>query len=130
MIIPIATQFNLLLYSFLAGILTGIMFDMYRLIRGFENPGKIVTALEDILFWILAALIVFIFLLYFDYAYVGIYVYGWITLGTLLYIKFISKYFIVIQQKIFKNTFKTMRIGKNFMIYPFKLIIYGIKSKK
>ena len=58
-------QFSIILYAMLAGILTGAMFDLYRIIRG-SNVNKIVIAIEDILFWILAAMAVFTFLLYTD----------------------------------------------------------------
>ena len=61
-------QFSIILYAMLAGILTGAMFDLYRIIRG-SNVNKIVIAIEDILFWILAAMAVFAFLLYTNYAF-------------------------------------------------------------
>lgn len=67
MLIPIQTQINMILYSILAGILTGLLFDIYRIIRGFENPNKVLTFIEDILFWIFAALLVFIFALHWIY---------------------------------------------------------------
>ena len=37
-------QFSIILYAMLAGILTGAMFDLYRIIRG-SNVNKIVIAI-------------------------------------------------------------------------------------
>ena len=56
-------QFQIVIYSLLAGVLTGILFDAYRLIRG-RCSIKIVVLVEDILFWGLCTLVVFTFLLY------------------------------------------------------------------
>ena len=72
--LTLEVQFNIVLYSILSGILTGILFDLYNIIRGVKVP-KIIVFIEDILFWILAAIIVFTFLLYTSYAFLGPYVY-------------------------------------------------------
>ena len=61
-------QFSIILYALLAGILTGLMFDLYRIIRGSKVP-KVIIVVEDILFWGLAAMVVFAFLLYTNYAF-------------------------------------------------------------
>ncbi|WP_446715271.1 spore cortex biosynthesis protein YabQ [Caloramator sp. Dgby_cultured_2] len=34
----------------LCGIFVGLLFDIYRVIRGFKTPNKILTAISDILF--------------------------------------------------------------------------------
>lgn len=129
MLISMTIQIKLVFFSIFAGIITGILFDIYRVLRGFENPKKILTFLEDILFWIFASLIVFIFLLLTNYAYMGIYVYMYIALGIYIYIKLISKIFIKIQYRIIKIGGKIFRITKNTLMYPFDLVLYKIKSK-
>ncbi len=129
MIISINTQVNLIFYSILAGILTGFLFDIYRIIRGFENPDVIITFIEDILFWLFAGILVFIFLLYTSYLYMGGYLYLYIAMGLYIYLKFASKYLLKIQYKLIKIVSKTFRIMKNLMIYPFELIVYKIINK-
>ena len=88
---PLSTdiQFNIILYALLAGILTGLMFDLYRIIRGSKVP-KFIVVIEDILFWVLSAMIVFTFLLYTNYAFLGAYVYVFMIISLALYMKFIS----------------------------------------
>ena len=49
-------QFSIILYALLAGILTGLMFDLYRIIRG-SKVQKLIIVIEDMLFWVLAAMI-------------------------------------------------------------------------
>ena len=48
--LPLNIQFDIVIYTLLAGILTGILFDAYRLIRGYKIP-KLIVVVEDLLFW-------------------------------------------------------------------------------
>ena len=129
MLISISTQIKLVFFSIFAGVITGMLFDIYRLLRDFESPKKVLTFFEDTLFWIFSSLVVFVFLLLTNYAYMGIYVYMYIALGIYLYIKCISKMVIKIQHRIMKVGGKTFRITKNTLIYPFDLVFYKIKAK-
>lgn len=129
MIISLQNQFNLIIHSILAGIITGVLFDTYRIIRGFENPNRIITFIEDILFWLFSGLLVFIFLVYTTYVYVGVYLYLYIALGLYIYLKFFSKYFIKIQHSVFKLIYSVVRITINMLLYPIELIFYRIIDK-
>lgn len=121
-------QFNIIAYAFLAGLLIGIMFDLYRIIRGSCVP-KLIIIIEDILFWILAAMIVFTFLLYTNYAFLGVYVYLFMLISLFLYIKVFSNICIKFELTIINMLIKLFRvIFKNF-IYPFKIIFYNIIGK-
>jgi len=129
MVISISQQFMLVIFSIIAGIITGILFDSYRLIRGVSNINKIITFIEDTLFWIFTSVVVFVFLVYENYAYIGMYVYMWIAIGVYLYIKAISKFYVSSQYKIFKALGKILRVTKNLILYPFQFIIYSFKRK-
>ena len=126
--LPIHIQFNIIIYAFLSGILIGSMFDLYRIIRGQKVP-KIIVIFEDMLFWILVSMIVFTFLLYTNYAFLGFYVYLFMIIALFIYIKIISPIFIKIEISILIFISKIFRIiFKNF-IYPFKFIFYRITGK-
>lgn len=129
MLISIGTQFNVIIYNILAGMLTGILFDLYRLIRGFENPDRIITLIEDILFWTFTGLVVFIFLSYTGYIYMSINLYIYIALGIIIYLKLISKYFLKMQYKIIKSLSRTIRIIGRLLIYPLELMFFKIVKK-
>ena len=120
MLLNTGIQFSIIMYAILAGILTGAMFDLYRIIRG-SNVNKVIIAIEDILFWILAAMIVFAFLLYTNYAFLGAYVYIFMILSLALYIRFELK-LVNILAKVFRVIFK-------HLIYPFKVIFHNIIGK-
>ncbi|HBJ2612948.1 TPA: spore cortex biosynthesis protein YabQ [Clostridium botulinum] len=130
MVISISKQLGLLIFSFLSGLITGVFFDIYRSIRVDKNLSPIIKIIEDILFWCLAAIAIFIFLLYNNCAFIGIYVYLWIAIGLYIYIFFISKYLNPIFIYVVQNINKFFRIAINIIVYPFKILIYKIKSNK
>lgn len=127
--LPINIQFSNIVYSFLSGLLTGGMFDLYRIIRGSKIP-KPILVIEDILFSILAAMIVFTFLLYTDYAFLGAYVYIFMILAIFIYMKFISPTFISIERSIFDIISKVVRILLKNISYGAKLIFSFITGKR
>ncbi|MBE6048735.1 MAG: spore cortex biosynthesis protein YabQ [Clostridium sp.] len=122
-------QFDIIFYSLLAGLLTGTFFDAYRVIRGF-NLNKIVMWVEDLLFWILCAGIIFVFLLYVNYAFLGLYVYMFICLSLFIYFKLISNKVIKTEQIIKSELLKVIRILLKNILYPFKIILEKMAEKK
>lgn len=127
--LSINIQFSIIVYSFLSGLLTGGMFDLYRIIRGNKIP-KSILVIEDILFSILAAMIVFTFLLYTDYAFLGAYVYIFMILAIFIYMKFISPIFMSIEMSIFNVVSKAIRILVKNISYGAKLIFSFITGKR
>ena len=121
-------QFSIILYALLAGILTGLMFDLYRIIRGSKIP-KAIIVVEDTLFWILAAMVIFTFLLYTNYAFLGVYVYAFMLISLGLYMKFVSNRCIRFELEIVNGAGKMFRVIFKNVIYPFKIIFYNITGK-
>lgn len=122
-------QINLVLYSLLGGLITGFLFDIYRGIRGISSI-KILTIIEDILFCILIALVVFTFLLYTNYAFLTPYVYILIISALILYFRFISKYVFSGEVVIARSIYRLIRIILKNILYPLKIIMYKIIDKK
>ena len=127
--LTLEVQFNIVLYSIFSGILTGILFDLYNIIRGVKVP-KIIVFIEDILFWILTAIIVFAFLLYTNYAFLGPYVYIFMILTLSIYLRFISPKVLKFELYIINKISKFIRVILKTTIYPIKIIYYSISGKK
>ncbi|MDU8965605.1 MAG: spore cortex biosynthesis protein YabQ [Clostridium sp.] len=127
--LSIDVQFAIVMYSIISGILIGIMFDLYNIIRGVKIP-KIIIIIEDILFWILTAIIVFAFLLYANYAFLGPYVYIFMIVTLIIYLKLISPTILKLERYMIDKTGKFIRIFLKNLIYPIKLIYYNICGKK
>lgn len=128
MILNINYQISLFIFSLVAGIIIGVFFDLYRLIRGVNAPNNVITCIQDILFWLLTSILVFIFLLYTNYAYVSIYVYVLIFIGLYLYLRFFSKIILSIIYTISKSIYKILRIGFKNIMFCIGLIMHGLKK--
>ena len=130
MLISIETQLNVLIYSIIAGMITGVLFDIYRMIRVVKNPKIILSFFCDIMFWVFSAFVIFSFLLYTNYAFMEIYIFLYIALGTYIYLKLLSRFFTYINYKIIKTLGVIVRILKNNITYPFELVGYYFKNRK
>ena len=129
MLLEINMQFNIVIYSIIAGIITGILFDMYRIIRDL-NSKRIIAMIEDILFWVLAGMIIFTFLLYVNYAFLTPYVYIFIIISLLFYFKFISHYFYKAEKIVVNGICTIIRIGIKNLLYPLKFVLYKVTDRK
>ncbi|NLU41190.1 MAG: spore cortex biosynthesis protein YabQ, partial [Firmicutes bacterium] len=44
-------QLSTLIHMIAGGLITGFLFDLYRLVRGVIRPHRFITDLGDLLFW-------------------------------------------------------------------------------
>ena len=114
-------QAYLFLVFSLTGVVIGILFDFFRILRRSIKTSNIVTYIQDILFWILAGIIVLHSIWYFNNGELRIYVLLGISIGVLLYMTTLSN--IVI--KVF-TTITTFIIS--ILKVPFKVINLFIKK--
>lgn len=126
MILPVDIQLYYFLTTITAGFIVGLMFDVYRIIRGFNAPKKVLTRISDLLFWILAAIVVFIFFLYSNNVYLRYNSFIGLFLGNYIYFKFISRAIIKFLKWTTFYIIKFFRVLMLFILYPIKLLRYGI----
>lgn len=122
-------QFKIIFYAIVSGFLIGILFDFYRIIRGIKIP-NIIIAIEDILFFILCGIVIFVFLLYSGYAYFSVYVYVFIMLALIIYLRFISKVSYRFIKKAVFIVITVFRVAVKNIFYPFRLFLAKISIKK
>jgi spore cortex biosynthesis protein YabQ len=127
--LPLEVQFQTVLYSILAGILIGVFYDFYSMVRGLRIP-KIILMIEDILFWILTAIIIFTFLLYNNYAFLGPYVYVFMILTLIVYLKLVSPKVIKLEKYFLERISMILRVIFKVLIYPVRILYYNISGKK
>lgn len=77
-----------------SGFMIGVLFDLYRVLRGRKNPGIYITAIIDGLLWIKITAAVFLILLAINWGEVRGYIFLFLILGLFLYYLLISKYVI------------------------------------
>ena len=127
--LEINMQVNIVIYSFIAGIITGILFDIYRIFRGFSKI-KIITIIEDLLFWSLSSLIIFTFLLYMNYAFLTLYVYIFMAISLCIYLRFLSRFFYTFEKEFIRGFYKILRVILKNIIYPLKIVVYKVTDKR
>lgn len=129
MIFDMGRQITLFIFSLLSGMLVGIFFDVYRVIRGFEQPGIIITAIQDLLFWILTGIIVFIFMMYTNYAYMSFNVFVYNGIGLFIYFKLFSHIFLLGYGKVLNAILAIFRVTFYYLFYPIRIIFHKIIKK-
>lgn len=130
MILAVDLQFRILLFGLTAGIITGFIFDIYKTITQDKSTNKFIFFIQDILFWILTALVIYNFLLYFNYAYISMYIYLYIILGGFIYFKIFMKSFRKISSLINKVFTKCIRIILKNVWFILNLVIFKSRRKK
>lgn len=110
------------------GILIGILFDVFRVLRRTFKTTDMITYIEDTIFWIIAGLLTLYFIFYFNNGEIRFYIFLGIFLGILIYMLLLSKYFIKINVSIInflKNIiYKTVSI----VLYPLKALFNILKK--
>ena len=110
------------------GILIGLLFDFFRIMRRTFKTNNIITYIEDFIFWILTGLILLYSIFTFNNGEIRIYMFLGVLLGITLYMLSISSYVIKINVKIIN--FIKMIIAKiiEIILYPIKLLLKILKS--
>lgn len=120
------------LYSFLiyliSGILIGIFFDIFRILRKSFHTPDFITYIEDIVFWVFTGLFLLFVLFFIGNGEIRFYNIIAILCGTIIYLLTISKYFINISVYIvtfIKNIiYKIIKI----LLYPINIILKIFKK--
>ena len=115
-------QGYLFLIYIISGMLIGILFDIFRILRRSFKTIDIITYIEDILFWIFTGIFLLFILFKFSNGEIRLYCLVGLGIGSISYILSISKFFIKINVKIvifIKNiTYKIISI----ILYPIKVL--------
>lgn len=113
-------ELHIFLTSIYAGIIAGLVYDLYRAVRHFSKPNRFMTYIEDFLFWVVIAYVFFYTLIRINWGQIRGYIIFGFLLGILIYTIIFSKY-------IYPMVVKLAGIIKRFIdiilfsiSYPFK----------
>jgi len=112
--------FCLLIFT-ITGIVIGILFDIFRILRKSFRTADWITCLQDILFWILAGGIMLVSIFTFNNGEIRSYVFIGILLGIILYMLAISRFFI-------KSSVYIINFLKKLLSYPINFIEKKIRK--
>lgn len=112
--------FCLLIFT-ITGIVIGILFDLFRILRKSFKTADWITYIQDILFWILTGFIVLFSIFKFNNGEIRSYIFLGITLGILIYMLTISKLII-------KYAVLIINWIKKIISYPLNIIVNILKK--
>jgi spore cortex biosynthesis protein YabQ len=106
--ISIAQQTAVFLYSVLLGAMLSVFYDIFRALRKHIPHHNLVVMLEDILFWLISAAAVFVFIYNTNSGEVRAFVFIGAVLGGVLYFLTISKLVIRLLSAVFFALYKIL----------------------
>ena len=136
-------QTSLFLIFTIDGVLIGIIFDIFRILRKTIKTSDFVTYIEDFLFWIITSIILFYSIFTYNNGELRFFMFLAVILGFVLYLCTISSYLIKINVKIinvikriflklfeiiYKPLIKTVKILKKVIFKPILFVIINIRK--
>lgn len=117
----LAELFSLLIFT-ISGMIIGILFDIFRILRKSFHTPDFVTYIEDFIFWLLTGCFLLFLLFCIGNGEIRIYMVLGLLIGSIFYLICISKFFIKISVPIvvFIKTiiYKILEI----VLFPFKIL--------
>jgi len=124
---PVSSELWIFLWSICGGIILGFVFDIFRIKRRIVKTGIILISIEDLLYWIFAALLLFLTLyLSNDGQIRGFSIIGSI-LGASFYLSAISPIVLKISVTVIDGIIKGVLFLAKIVSWPVKLLIRLIK---
>lgn len=118
-----------LFYIFtLSGILIGLLFDIFRILRRSFKTSDIITLLQDILFWMLAGGVFAYTVFKFNNGEIRSYVLLGTALGIVIHVLLFSKIFIKVNVKIIVFLKNIVHTILHAILIPIKFILHFIRK--
>lgn len=128
---------NIQLSSFLLVLLTGILlggfFDLYRVFRSVIKTGKLGDGIGDVIFWLLAFIVVTPMLFWSTYLELRLYVWAALVIGMVIYFWVFSAAVIPVYLLFWHAmTWAPVKIGKGLwsIWLAWSKLYWGLKAKK
>lgn len=112
-------QVQTFIITIATGIILGVMLDFYRIFRINIRKHYLCTMVTDLIYWLLATIVIFIALLIGNWGELRLYVFLGLAVGAISYFRIFSKKFIFIVMSFITTT----KILISKVIYCIKIII-------
>ena len=114
----INTQLYLFLIFILNGLIIGLLFDFFRILRKAIKTSDLITCIEDIVFWILTGLIILYSIFTYNNGEIRLFMFLAIIIGIILYMLLISKFIMGVSLTIINFVKKIISIIINIIKIP------------
>lgn len=121
-------QIHLFIIFLICGLVIGIFFDVFRILRkSFKTP-DLITYIEDALFGVFTGIFLIFMLFVFNNGELRFYIFIALSLGLIIYLLTISKFFIKVNVKILTTIKKTIIKILSILLYPIKFLLNLIRN--
>lgn len=117
MITSISSQATIFLCTIIGGAVIALIYDLFRILRKTVRTGSLVIHVEDLLFWLIVSIVMFMTIYYSNDGELRVFMFIGACIGVILYVLLLSR--IVMASSLF-----IIRI----VSYPFVLIIRILKA--
>lgn len=124
----VTNQINLFLLFILNGLLIGLFFDFFRILRKSFKTNDFITYIEDMIFWIVTGLSILYFIFVFNNGEIRFYMFLGIILGVTIYMFLFSSYIIKINVTIINFLKSIIEKIVSILLIPLKLLFKIIKK--
>ena len=126
----VENQAYLFLVFSLTGVVLGVLFDFFRVLRKTFKTGDFVTYIEDILYWILAGIIILYNIWFFNDGEIRVFMILGILMGAIIYCLTLSPIFIKIDYFFMKKIKGVFTLLYNILKIPIEFMINLLKKIK
>ena len=124
----ITNQAFLFLVFVVIGLIIGLLFDVFRILRISFKTKDFVTYIEDILFWIITGILVLYSIFIFNNGEIRLFIFIGIAIGVILYIMLFSSLIIKYSVYIINFIKKVVRVVLKIIVIPIKCLIKVFKK--
>lgn len=108
------------LASINTGLIAGMIYDVYRVFRYYSKPKKILSFIEDLIFWLLISIVFFFTLIKTTEGVIRGFLFFGFLLGLGIYFKLISKYIFIIIKSIIRLILDLINEILKIITFPYK----------
>jgi len=130
MILSISSQVYAFLLSVAGGMAIALAYDAFRILRRAVKTGSVATAIQDLLYWLMVAAIMFLTVFYSNDGELRAYLFFGVLLGLILYALLLSKIVMVSSLFVIRIITIVVKALVKFISYPIKFIIKHIGDIK
>ena len=124
----VLNQASLFLVFVIDGVIIGLLFDLFRILRKSFKTSDLITIIEDILFWIITGIIILYSIFVFNNGEIRFFMFIGIFLGAILYMLLMSHFIIKISVRIISAIKRVVSFVFKILIFPIQIIYKIIKN--
>lgn len=121
--VSVKSQVNVFLWSIVGGVLIALIYDFFRIKRKAVKTGIIAIYFEDLMYWIIVAIVMFAVVYYSNEGEIRGFIFLGTIFGVILYALLFSKLVMNSAMFFIKLIFNILKELWKIITFPFKLII-------